>query len=67
MDRALLQRIDIRSGIESTLVMLAHELERVGVHRAFDADVPLIEAHAAELNQVWTSLIDNAIECSTID
>ncbi|MBI4882914.1 MAG: GHKL domain-containing protein [Actinobacteria bacterium] len=62
MDRAALQRTDIRVGIESTLVILARKLEEVDVQRAFDAELPLIEAYAAELNQVWTNLIDNAID-----
>ena len=62
MDRAALQRIDIHDGIESTLVMLAPKLEGIEVKRAFDTDIPVIEAYAAELNQVWTNLIDNAID-----
>lgn len=62
MDRAALQRVDIHDGIESTLVMMAPKLADVEVERAFDADVPPFDAYAAELNQVWTNLIDNAID-----
>ncbi len=62
MDRASLQRIDVHSGLESTLVMLGRKLEAVDVERAFDATVPSIDAYAAELNQVWTNLIDNAVD-----
>jgi signal transduction histidine kinase len=62
MDRASLQRIDVTDGLESTLVMLGHKLGGVTVVRDYGSDVPPIEAHVGELNQVWTNLIDNAIE-----
>ena len=63
MDRASLQRVDITDGLESTLVMLGHQLgDGVTVVRDYGADVPLVEAHAGELNQVWTNLIGNAVE-----
>ena len=62
MDRASLQRIDITDGLESTLVMLGHKLRDVNIVRAYGAGVPEIEAHAGELNQVWTNLIDNAVD-----
>ncbi len=63
MDRGSLQRVDVTEGLESTLVMLAHKLRHgVEVVRDYAADVPEIEAYAGELNQVWTNLIDNAID-----
>jgi signal transduction histidine kinase len=62
MDRAALQSIDIHDGIESTLVMLAPKLAGIDVERSFATDLPPLEAYAAELNQVWTNLIDNAID-----
>ena len=63
MDRASMQRIDVTEGIESTLVMLGHKLrDGVTVVRDYGADVPRIEAYAGELNQVWTNLIDNAVD-----
>jgi signal transduction histidine kinase len=63
VDRASLQVVDITEGIDSTLVMLGHKLPvRVRVVRDFGADVPPIEAYPGELNQVWTNLIDNAID-----
>ncbi len=62
MDRASLQRIDLPSGIESTLTMLAPKLEGIEVVREYDDDVPEIEVYAAELNQVWTNLLDNALD-----
>ena len=63
MDRASLQQIDVTDGLESTLVMLGHKLrDGVTVVRDYGADVPRIEAYAGELNQVWTNLIDNAVD-----
>jgi signal transduction histidine kinase len=63
LDRAAVQTIDVTEGLESTLVMLGHKLRpHVDVVREFAADVPLIEAVPAELNQVWTNLIDNAVD-----
>jgi signal transduction histidine kinase len=63
MDRASMQHIDVTDGIESTLVMLGHKLRGgVTVMRDYGTGVPTIDAHAGELNQVWTNLIDNAID-----
>ena len=63
MDRASLQRIDVTDGLESTLVMLGHQLgDGVTVVRDYGPGVPPVEAHAGELNQVWTNLIGNAVE-----
>jgi signal transduction histidine kinase len=63
LDRASMQLIDVTEGIESTLVMLGHKLRNgVTVVRDYGADVPRIEANPGELNQVWTNLIDNAID-----
>lgn len=62
MDRAALQRIDLTGGIDSTLTMLASKLGDIEVVRAYDDDLPDVEVFAAELNQVWTNLIVNAID-----
>lgn len=62
MDQSPMQEIDIHEGIESTLTMLGHKLKNVTVRRAFDRSIPRIMAHGSELNQVWTNLIDNAID-----
>ena len=62
LDRASVQQMDLTEGLESTLVMLGHKLEGITVVRDYDTDVPRIEAIAGELNQVWTNLIDNAID-----
>ena len=63
MDRASMQCIDVTEGLDSTVVMLGHTLsDGVTVVRDYGAGLPPVEAHAAELNQVWTNLIGNAIE-----
>jgi signal transduction histidine kinase len=62
LDRASVQMIDVTEGIESTLVMLRPKLgDGITVERDYARDLPQIEASPAELNQVWTNLIDNAI------
>jgi signal transduction histidine kinase len=63
MDRASAQQIDVTDGLESTLVMLGYKLGTgVTVVRHYSAGVPRIEAYPGELNQVWTNLIDNALD-----
>jgi len=63
LDRASLQDIDVTEGIESTLVVLGEKLhDGVAVVRDYADDMPRIEAIPGELNQVWTNLIDNAID-----
>jgi signal transduction histidine kinase len=64
MDQAPEQEIDVHNGIESTLTILAFKLRKksINVVREFDRDLPKICAYGAELNQVWTNLIVNAIE-----
>ena len=62
MDQSPMQEIDVHEGIESTLTMLGYKLRSVQVVRAFDRSVPRIVAYGGELNQVWTNLIDNAID-----
>jgi len=62
MDQAQHQDLDVKPGIESTLVMLARKLTGIEVHREWAADLPTVPAYPAELNQVWTNLIDNAAD-----
>ncbi len=63
MDRAALQPVDVAEGLTSTMVMLGHKLkDGVEVVRDLDPDLPRIDAYAGELNQVWTNLIDNAVD-----
>ncbi len=63
MDRAARQQVDVTEGIESTLVMLGHKLRGgIEVVRAYDDDVPAIDVYPGAMNQVWTNLIDNAVD-----
>jgi signal transduction histidine kinase len=62
MDRAPHERVDIHAGIKSTLVMLAAKLEGIEVVKEFDRSLPKVPVYAGELNQVWTNLIDNAVQ-----
>ena len=63
MDRASVQQVDVTDGIESALVMVGHKLrDGITIERAYAAGVPRIWAYPGELNQVWTGLIDNALD-----
>ncbi len=63
LDQAPIQEVDLHEGLDNTLVILRHKLKN-GVHvtRDYTPDLPHIEAHGSELNQVWTNIIDNAID-----
>jgi signal transduction histidine kinase len=63
LDQAPIQQVDVRDGLENTLVILRHKLKSgVTVERDYAPDLPRIEAYASELNQVWTNIIDNATD-----
>ncbi|MDX1659058.1 MAG: cyclic nucleotide-binding domain-containing protein [Nitriliruptorales bacterium] len=62
LDQAPVQDVDVRRGLEDTLVLLAHKTRHVRVVREFADDLPAITALGTELNQVWTNLIDNACD-----
>ena len=63
MDQAPLQEVDVHEGLESTLTILSNKLKLgVIVTREYDQNLPRIGAYGSELNQVWTNLIDNAID-----
>ncbi|GII87748.1 sensor histidine kinase [Sphaerisporangium siamense] len=61
LDRAPVRDVDLWEGLEATLAMLAPRLSGVRVRRHY-GDVPLVTAYPSELNQVWTNLIDNAVD-----
>jgi signal transduction histidine kinase len=62
LDRAPFQVIDVHELLDSTLLMLAGKIpDGIKVVKEFDRSLPQIPAYAAELNQVWTNLIDNAV------
>lgn len=65
LDQAPVQNVDVHEGLENTLVMLHAKLAAgVTVRRDYGTNLPRIEAYGSELNQVWTHLIDNAIDAT---
>lgn len=63
LDQAPLQEIDIHDGLENTLTILRHKWKQgITINRNYARNLPKIEAYASELNQVWTNVIDNAID-----
>jgi signal transduction histidine kinase len=63
MDQAEVQAVDVREGLDNTLIILRNKLKGgVTVVRDYSDDLQVINAYAGELNQVWTNLIDNAID-----
>ena len=63
LDRGAKQQVDIHQGLEDTIQLLFHKLKQgVAIERNYDRTLPQIQAYGSELNQVWTNLIDNAID-----
>jgi PAS domain S-box-containing protein len=63
MDQAPIQSVDVHEGLDNTLIMLQNRLKGgVAVRREYAPDLPTIHAYGSELNQVWTNIIDNAID-----
>jgi signal transduction histidine kinase len=63
LDQAPVQEIDVHEGLENTLIILNHRLKQgIKVNKHYARGLPHIEAYASELNQVWTNIIDNAID-----
>jgi len=63
MDQAPVQNVDIVKSLETTLTILNHKLKRgVAVQRDYQRIPLLVNSFGSELNQVWTNLIDNAID-----
>lgn len=64
MDQAAVQKIDLHKGLDNTLLILKYKLKKkdIAVTREYDEELPPITVHGSLLNQVWTNLIDNAID-----
>ena len=62
MDRAPFERADIHDGLKSTLAMMAGKLAGLSVVKELDRSLPPVPVYGGELNQVWTNLIDNAVQ-----
>ena len=65
-DRCALRDVDVHDSIQSTLTILGHKLrqKQISVVKRFDAEQPNIHATGVAISQVWTNLIDNAIDAS---
>ncbi|MGI5241334.1 ATP-binding protein [Dactylosporangium sp. CA-139066] len=62
LDRGPFQIVDVHELLDATLIMLNAKIPQgIRVVTHYDRDLPTIPAYAAELNQVWTNLIDNAV------
>jgi len=63
MDQSPVQNVDIVKGLETTLTILNHKLKHgVTVQRDYQRIPLLVNSFGSELNQIWTNLIDNAID-----
>ena len=62
LDRAPYRVLDVHELLDSTLLMLGRKLDGITVVKNYDRSLPQIPVYAAELNQVWTNLIDNAVQ-----
>jgi len=63
MDQMSQQEVDIHQGLENTLLILRNRLKQgISIARDYDRTLPKVCAHPGELNQVWTNLVDNAID-----
>jgi signal transduction histidine kinase len=64
MDRGDVVETDIHEGLDTTLVVLGHKLKHtdIAIERHYDRTLPNVLANGSELNQVWTNLLDNAID-----
>jgi signal transduction histidine kinase len=64
MDRGGMVEVDLHEGLETTLVVLGHKLKHTSINvvRNYDRTLPKLSVRGSELNQVWTNLLDNAID-----
>ena len=63
LDQGVRQFVDVHEGIEDTLRLFSYRFKQgIEIRRCYDCNLPKINAYGSELNQVWTNLIDNAID-----
>ena len=69
MDRGGLVEVDLREGLDTTLTLLKHKLKpkQIQIVRDYDDALPRLMVRGAALNQVWTNLLDNAIDALGAD
>ena len=64
LGQAPVQPVNLNAGLDATLAVLRSKLKDVDVQRDYAADLPLVPAYGSELNQVWTNLLNNAIDAT---
>ncbi len=62
MDRAPILEVDVPAGLDATIQMFQSRMKDVEVERNYEPELPRISAYGSELNQVWTALIENALD-----
>jgi signal transduction histidine kinase len=62
MDRAPILEVDVPAGLDATLQMLRSRMAHIEIERDYEPGLPRISAYSGELNQVWTALIENALD-----
>ena len=62
MDRAPILEVDVPAGLDATVQMFQSRMTHVEIIRDYQPDLPAISAYGSELNQVWTALIENALD-----
>jgi signal transduction histidine kinase len=62
MDRAPILEVDVPAGLDATVQMLQSRMSYVTIERDYEPNLPRISAYGSELNQVWTALIENALD-----
>ncbi|CAN5789892.1 hypothetical protein BH24CHL4_BH24CHL4_12980 [soil metagenome] len=63
-DQATEQDVGIHDGLENTLVILAYQLKSMAVQIDFDTSIPPVRTYGSGLNQVWTNILDNAVDAT---
>lgn len=64
MDRGTEQKVDLHEGLENTLIILAHRMRDISLTRTYDHELPSVQVFGNTLNQVWTNILDNAIDAT---
>jgi signal transduction histidine kinase len=62
MDRSPILEVDVPAGLDATLQMFRSRMTNIEVEREYQPNLPRISAYSGELNQVWTALIENALD-----
>ena len=62
MDRAPILEVDVPAGLDATVQMLHSRMTNIQIERDYEPDLPTINAYGGELNQVWTALLENALD-----